>query len=547
MREKSAEWLPHLSGEIVSEAHGNYLDAYVVALEGWRRGLTLKWHVKESGKFPEMKTWFVDKPGQLFSLESDDKTHYFFRSRGDKVTNEAVEIGSDKESTKELLQHKGIKMPEGSIFTKETSDEAILRHASGMSFPIVLKPTDGSFGKGVITNIKNNDELKEALEYVRGKLNYSNVLLEEYIPGKEYRIYVVGDKVVGAMNRIPANVTGDGEHTVRSLIQRKNGDRALNPRLRSCPIIIDEEVERYLSTQDLFLDSVLDTGEQVFLTEKTNISIGGDPVDAFDDLSDGIKDSAVRALQAVPGLSHGAVDLIVHEETSEPYIIELNPTANLGGLLYPIEGQARDIPKEIIDYYFPETQDALRKTSIVYFDYREVLTPLQDKTAYNTKVVQFDYDEIHTRKFIIHGDVKSFVFHKWIKSKAKASGLHGFASLKPDESLEIVVAGVDQELVHQFRDILLENDGGFNINEVKEENYNETIKIGFEIEGEYKELLNNYKTVQRNLESSKKELKKLEKQYSNMLNSRAWKLTRPVRTVSGTIKKMYQRITKNSH
>lgn len=546
MHNKTVKWLPHLSGEIVSEAHGNYLDAYVVALEGWRRGLTLKWHVKESGKFPEMKTWFVDKPGQLFSLESNEKKHYFFRSRGDKVANEAVEIGSDKESTKELLQREGIKMPAGRIFTKEFSDEAILKHASGMSFPIVLKPTDGSFGKGVITNIKDNDELETALKYVRGKLEYSNVLLEEYIPGKEYRIYVVGDKVVGAMNRIPANVTGDGEHTVRSLIHRKNDERALNPRLRSCPIIIDEEVERYLSKKSLSLDSILEAGEQVFLTEKTNISIGGDPIDAFDELSDGIKESAVRALHAVPGLSHGAVDLIIHEDTSEPYIIELNPTANLGGLLYPIKGKARDIPKEIIDYYFPETQDTLRKTSIVYFDYKEVLNPLQDKTAYSTKVVQFDYDELYTRKFIIHGDVKSFAFHKWIKSKAKASDLHGFTRLTPGEKLEIVVAGVYKEPVYQFRDILLENDRGFNIDSLREEEYNETIKIGFEIEGEYKELLSKYKNVQKGLDSSRKELNRLEKQYSDMLNSRAWKVTIPIRTISGNIKRMYQRITKKS-
>ena len=48
MEENRAEWLSHLSNEIVSDAHGNLLDAYVVALEGWRRGLTLRWHVKDS-------------------------------------------------------------------------------------------------------------------------------------------------------------------------------------------------------------------------------------------------------------------------------------------------------------------------------------------------------------------------------------------------------------------------------------------------------------------------------------------------------------------
>ncbi len=99
MEDNNKEWLPHLSSEIVSEAHGNLLDAYAVSLEGWRRGLTLRWHAKDSEKFSEMKTWFVDNPGQLFSLSSKERTHYFFRTRGDKVTNEAVEIGKDKEKT----------------------------------------------------------------------------------------------------------------------------------------------------------------------------------------------------------------------------------------------------------------------------------------------------------------------------------------------------------------------------------------------------------------------------------------------------------------
>src|SRR5690625_8041811 len=90
--------------EVVQDAQGWNLDAYTIALEGWRRGLTLRWHTKDSEEFSKMKTWFVDSPGRLFSLSSDDKTHYFFRTRGDKVTNEAVEIGSDKGKTKELLR-----------------------------------------------------------------------------------------------------------------------------------------------------------------------------------------------------------------------------------------------------------------------------------------------------------------------------------------------------------------------------------------------------------------------------------------------------------
>src|SRR5690625_4492858 len=144
MEDVNTEWLPHLNPEVVSETEGNYLDAYVVALEGWRRGLTLRWHIKDSEKFKKMKTWYVDHPGQLFSLHSKDKAHYFFRTRGDKVTNEAVEQGMNKEITKHLLSEAGVPVPEGREFTKEASEAEIVQYASTLGYPVVIKPTDGS-------------------------------------------------------------------------------------------------------------------------------------------------------------------------------------------------------------------------------------------------------------------------------------------------------------------------------------------------------------------------------------------------------------------
>src|SRR5699024_4104633 len=142
-------WLPHLDREVVSEVKGNYLDAYLVALEGWRRGLTLKWHIKDSEKFKDMNTWYVDHPGQLFTLESAENKHYFFRTRGDKVPNEAVEKGMDKGVTKEVLFEHQVATPKSSLFTKDTSKKKVLKQAEDIGYPLVVKPIEGSFGRGV--------------------------------------------------------------------------------------------------------------------------------------------------------------------------------------------------------------------------------------------------------------------------------------------------------------------------------------------------------------------------------------------------------------
>ncbi|MFA1821448.1 ATP-grasp domain-containing protein [Virgibacillus oceani] len=540
MTEMSAEWLPHLSTEIVSEVQGNSLDAYAVALEGWRRGLTLRWHAKNAEKFNEITTWYVDQPGQLFSLSSKDKTHYFFRTRGDKVTNEAVAIGKNKERTKQALKEKGVPTPEGRQFHEDEANDAILEYVSSLGFPVVLKPTDGSFGRGVVTNIKNKQDLEYALNYVRTALNIKNVIAEQYIPGEEYRIYVVGNQVVGAINRIPANIVGDGVSSIDMLIANKNRERGLNPRLVSCPLKIDEETERFIGRQGYTKASIPKRNEKVFLSKKSNISSGGDPVDVLDELSEEIKEIAINALKAVPGLEHGAVDLIINsDELNEEasYVLELNPTAQIGSILYPLKGKSRDVPHVIIDYYFPETK-ALHKKPLVYFDLHEVLTPIASKAAIVTEVANLQSKEFIGKKYTVVGDVHSLAYHQKIKEKAIEQSLMGKISKVDSDTIDIVVVGQNTETVEQFKQYINELDDHSQEKEVYEEDWNQPIKLGFEIKGGSKSLLAELAKLEDDLMKTRKEQKKLRKQYHNMLRSNSWKMTEPIRKLGGAIKRL---------
>lgn len=538
MEENRAEWLPHLTNDIVSDARGNYLDAYVVALEGWRRGLTLRWHVKDSEKFKDMRTWSVDDPGQLFSLKSEERTHYFFRTRGDKVTNEAVDIGKDKEKTKQLLVSKGITMPVGKEFKADQSNEEIIEHATEIGFPVVIKPTDGSFGQGVFTNITSVGELEHTLDYMRTDLNYPEIIIEKHIPGKEYRLYVVDHKVVGAMNRIPANVIGDGVNTIQALIELKNEERSLNPRLISCPIIVDKEAEDFIGRKGYTLESIPDEGTYIALSEKTNISIGGDPIDVFDTMDEKVKAAAVEALHAVPDLMHGAVDLIVHEETNEPHIIELNPTANLGGLLFPIEGKSRDIPKAIIDYYFPETkQDEAQVTT--FFDYPDVIEPLQARDANVTMVTPCPQEKLYTKKYKVSGDVLDLGYHRGLRKHAFERYLHGYIMTLEEGDIEIVVGGTDPEMVDDFKNGIWDDEERSHVLEVQEEIYNQPIKVGFEIKTDLKTQLEELEMIKKELEQTEIAMKKAEIQRRKYHKSFSWRVTSPIRLV-GAIRKGFK-------
>lgn len=59
--------------------------------------------------------------------------------------------------------------------------------------------------------------------------NSQEVLLEEYIPGDDYRFLVIGNVVQAVSKRIPAYVVGDGVRTIRDLVIEKSNDPRRGP------------------------------------------------------------------------------------------------------------------------------------------------------------------------------------------------------------------------------------------------------------------------------------------------------------------------------
>lgn len=542
MEDHNPFWLPHLTSEIVHDARGYELCAYAVALEGWRRGLTLEWYTEDSEKFRNIKTWDVDSPGKLFSLSSQDKTHYFFRTRGDKVTNEAVEIGTDIGRMKSILSTHGISVPEGKRFRSDVHQDEIIRYVSStIGYPLFLKPIDGGFGSGCVMNIQNDEGLIKAVKYVRQELHYTDVFVERYIPGKEYRMYVVGDQVVGALHRMPANVTGDGIHSIKQLIDKKNEERKRNPHLCKCLIVIDQEIIDYLQSTDKTLESIPEKGERVFLREQSNETLGGDPIDVMDELSNEIKTTAIKTIAAIPGLAHGVVDLIVDDSQLTPIVLEVNPSAPIGSFLFPIKGRARDIPRAIIDYYFPETKEVVTEKAKIYFDFQSVLEPLWDKSAIFAKVSPAPVGKIYAKKYTVSGLVQDINYHRGLRKQAFDRGLSGFVNKLDNGDIEIVVVGTNKDDVDDFREAILEDPERSEVWKIEQEDWDQPVKVGFEVSiGTYHSKL---KSVEIELNKVKKEVKTLEKerkrakrQFIKYQRSRSWLVTYPFRKAADLFK-----------
>lgn len=540
MEQYNEEWLPHLANEVVADARGWNLDAYVVALEGWRRGLTLRWHTKDSEKFKDMRTWFVDSPGRLFSLRSEEKTHYFFRTRGDQVTNEAVDIGSDKAQTKEKLTNIGLSIPQGKEFYISASDEEITTYANEIGYPIVIKPTDGSFGRGVVTNITDETDLLGALTYIQNEHTCEKIIVEQHIPGDDYRIYVVGDEAVAAMKRIPANVVGDGVQTIKQLINEKNAIREENPRLISCLIKKDAELKRFIQAQGYSLDSVLANEQQLFLSSKSNISLGGDPISLTDDMPPEVMQAAVQALQSVEGLTHGAVDLIVDSRKSieeAATIIELNPTSQIGGLLYPMKGKPNDVPAAIIDYYFPETQYIASDKEKMYFDFMDVLSPLESRSANVSTVTPIPLGEIYSKKYTVIGDVQDIGYHMGLRKQAFERKLNGVVLNREDGSVDVAVAGIDPDMVEDFEQGLWEDPERSTVLEVHQSDWDSPMKVGFEIKGDLKTEADEIEQLIKNIERTEYDLKIAEKEQRKYYDSFSWKISASIRFIGAVFKK----------
>lgn len=466
------KWLPHLETSIPEEARGYTVSMYSIALEGWRRGLTLKF-INENRRKSEIR----------YSLASEEREHKFVVSRGDFTPAKTLKICRHKHLTKEYLLKANVPTPDGKLFDKNTPNEEIVSYANSLGYPLVIKPSDGTGGRGVIANIKNESEFKNALSYVRVDLKYPEVIVEKFFEGTDHRLYVVDNKVVGAIIRIPANVVGDGKKTIRELIHSRTKERDKNPALFSRAIKIDKELLNMLEEKGYNLNSVPKNGERVFLKSKANVSSGGDSVDVTDELTDEIKEIAIRAVAAIPDLKNAGVDIIVDKEKNTGTIIEINTQASINSHLFPIEGVARDVPKEIIDFYFPETvkNNYPKDGPLYYFDFNHMFEAFQNGYASEYVVPPMPTGNVSSARFIVEGTIHNVAYETWVQKQALKLKLNGYIKHLSNGSMSIVVSGLTDNL-DKFREIIkTKASKRANVSSVKERIRKSPVKIGFEI------------------------------------------------------------------
>lgn len=262
-------------------------------------------------------------------------------------------VAQDKHLTRALLQELGLPVPVG----RPVNDAADAWHAAQeLGLPVVVKPQYGNQGRGVATNLTTKEQVEQAYAAAREESAY--ILVERFVPGDDYRVLVVGDKVVAASRREPAHVVGDGHSTITELIAETNKDprRSDGHSTSLSWIKLDAVARVILAEQGCSPESVPAVGKRVLIRRNGNLSTGGTATDVTDQVHPDVGAKAVEAARAV-GLDIAGVD-VVAVDIGKPMaeqgaaIVEVNAGPGLRMHLDPSEGKPRPVGEAIVGLMF---------------------------------------------------------------------------------------------------------------------------------------------------------------------------------------------------
>ena len=271
-----------------------------------------------------------------------------------KTSSIAVDIACNKEQTKQMLDAASIPVAKGDICVDEEDLEITIKR---IGYPIVLKPLDGNHGKGVSINVNKWEDAVAGLLFAQ---KYSRkVIVERFVTGFDFRMLVIDNKLVAAAQRVPANIVGDGKHTVQQLIDETNKDprRGYGHENVLTEISVDRDTMDLLEKKNYTLDTIPPDKEVVYLKSTANLSTGGTSIDVTDMVHPENIFLAER-ISRVIGLDVCGIDIMAKNLTQSlkengGVILEVNAAPGFRMHLAPSEGLPRNVAAPVIDMLYP--------------------------------------------------------------------------------------------------------------------------------------------------------------------------------------------------
>jgi len=296
--------------------------------------------------------------GSLVRLGWGVRQRRILAAETDRSPAIAEGIAQDKQLTKDLLAAGGVPVPEGR--TVESLEDA-WRAAQEVGLPVVVKPQNGNQGKGVSVNLSRKEEVEAAFRTAQAFGD--SVLVERFIEGHDYRLLVVGNRMVAAARRDPPVAVGDGVRTVRALVEKINADprRSEGHATSLSRVRLDDIALALLAAQGLTPDSVPAPGQKVLLRRNANLSTGGTATDVTDEVHPDVAEQAVEAAHMI-GLDVCGVDIIASRidrplRETRGAVVEVNAAPGLRMHLDPSYGKGRPAGEAIVSLLFGPGDD----------------------------------------------------------------------------------------------------------------------------------------------------------------------------------------------
>jgi GNAT-family acetyltransferase (TIGR03103 family) len=319
-------------------ADGHALNPYarIIVDEARRRGIA---------------TDVIDAEGGLFRLTWGGRSIRCRESLSELTSAVALSICDDKRMTRRIVEQAGVRVPE----RIEADDAAAIADALGRHGALVVKPARGEQGKGVAVGLTTEDEVAAAVEAARRQC--PEVLVEEQVQGEDLRLVVIDFKVVAAALRRPPRVVGDGQSTLRALIEHQSRRRAAATGGEST-IPVDAETERCLAGAGYSLDDVAPEGEEIMVRKAANLHLGGTIHDVTAEVHPALIRAAVAAARAID-ISVTGIDLMVESPRAPSYaFIEANERPGLAN------HEPQPTAERFVDLLFPLSAPASVRAAV---------------------------------------------------------------------------------------------------------------------------------------------------------------------------------------
>lgn len=266
-----------------------------------------------------------------------------FKIAGNLIVGE--ETTKFKDLTYLLLKKHNLPTPKTVCFYRKIAEKELNKKLESLKYPIIIKDAEGSQSIGIFPDISSKKEAKKILKREIKKI--PKLIAQEMASGKEYRLTVLGNKVIGALRLIPPRVFGDGKNNVEELIKKKQRKTP-----RKTPF--DANLIKLLKEQRHTLRSIPKNGEIVYLRRNSSLNEGGETEDVTNSVHKEAVRICVQASKATWKYLVG-IDVMCDDITRDPKkqnfnIIEINGKTDIYLHYNPTRGKTRNVVKDIINF-----------------------------------------------------------------------------------------------------------------------------------------------------------------------------------------------------